>query len=157
VQPAAVVTAALHSIAEAYRAKRVRLLTDIAAGRPELSLDQDRFGHVLANLLHNTLRTPHPQERITASALLSPEQMAPTRLLRTPATASRPSTCRRCSNVSTELGSLGIALTKGLESGSPSQIRLGADVVRASARTSTPQITLGETPRINALWKRTDS
>jgi two-component system, OmpR family, sensor histidine kinase BaeS len=56
VQPASVVTAAVESVDEAYKAKGVRLVKDIAAELPVLSLDPERMGQVLGNLLDNALR-----------------------------------------------------------------------------------------------------
>jgi two-component system sensor histidine kinase BaeS len=51
-----VINAAVDSITEAYGTKGVRLVTDVASGLPELSLDPERIGQVLANLLDNALR-----------------------------------------------------------------------------------------------------
>jgi two-component system sensor histidine kinase BaeS len=72
VQPAAVVTAAVDAAADAYEAKGVRLFTDIAAGLPELSLDPERIGQVLGNLLDNALRHTPAGGTVTISAAISP-------------------------------------------------------------------------------------
>jgi len=72
VQPESVVTAAVDSAAEAYQAKGVRLVTDIAPGLPELSLDPERMGQVLGNLLDNALRHTPPGGTVTISATSSP-------------------------------------------------------------------------------------
>ena len=72
VQPESVVTAAADAAAEAYEAKGVRLVTDIAAGLPELSLDSERMGQVLSNLLDNALRHTPAEGTVTISASPSP-------------------------------------------------------------------------------------
>ena len=72
VQPEAVVMAALDAAAEAYQAKGVRLVTDIAAGLPELRIDPDRIGQVLGNLLDNALRHTPSGGTVTISAAPSP-------------------------------------------------------------------------------------
>jgi signal transduction histidine kinase len=59
-------------VAEAYQAKGVRLVTDIAPGLPELSLDPERMGQVLGNLLDNALRHTPPGGTVTISATNSP-------------------------------------------------------------------------------------
>lgn len=56
IRPETVVRAALDAAAEAYQAKGVALVADIADALPELSLDRERIGQVLANLLNNALR-----------------------------------------------------------------------------------------------------
>jgi two-component system, OmpR family, sensor histidine kinase BaeS len=71
VQPAAVVTAATDAAGEAYQAKGVHLVTDIAAGLPELSLDPERIGQVLGNLLDNALRHTPAGGAVTISAATS--------------------------------------------------------------------------------------
>ena len=72
VQPESVLAAALGAAAEAYQAKSVRLVTDIAAGLPELSLDPNRMGQVLGNLLDNALRHTPTGGTVTISATTSP-------------------------------------------------------------------------------------
>jgi len=72
VRPGSVVTAAADAAAEAYQAKGVRLVTDIAAGLPELSLDPERMGQVLGNLLDNALRHTPADGTVTVSASRSP-------------------------------------------------------------------------------------
>jgi signal transduction histidine kinase len=72
VHPESVVTAAVDLVAEAYQAKGVRLVTDIAPGLPELSLDPERMGQVLGNLLDNALRHTPPGGAVTISATNSP-------------------------------------------------------------------------------------
>ena len=52
----AVNVSAADSIAAAYQDKGVRLVTDVAPGLPQLSLDPERMGQVLGNLLENALR-----------------------------------------------------------------------------------------------------
>jgi len=69
--PEALVTAAVDSVAEAYETKGVRLVTDIAPGLPELSLDPERMGQVLGNLLDNALRHTPTGGTVTISATLS--------------------------------------------------------------------------------------
>ncbi|HEY5249222.1 MAG TPA: ATP-binding protein [Dermatophilaceae bacterium] len=71
VQTATVVSAAVNSVADAYEAKGVRLVTDIAAGLPRLSLDTERIGQVLGNLLDNALRHTPTGGTVTISAALS--------------------------------------------------------------------------------------
>ncbi len=70
-QPELVVTAAANAAAEAYEAKGVRLLPDIAAGMPELSIDPERIGQVLGNLLDNALRHTPAGGTVTISAAIS--------------------------------------------------------------------------------------
>ena len=71
VQPKSVVTAATDAVAEAYQTKGVRLVTDIATGLPELSLDPERMGQVLGNLLDNALRHTPTGGTVTISATTS--------------------------------------------------------------------------------------
>ena len=71
VQPKSVVTAAADAAAEAYQTKGVRLVTDIATGLPELSLDPERMGQVLGNLLDNALRHTPTGGTVTVSATTS--------------------------------------------------------------------------------------
>jgi two-component system, OmpR family, sensor histidine kinase BaeS len=70
-QPGAVVTAAADAVADAYEAKDVHLVTEIAAGLPELSLDPERMGQVLGNLLDNALRHTPAGGTVTISAARS--------------------------------------------------------------------------------------
>ena len=72
VQPASVVTAAVGAAAEAYEAKGVHLVTDIAPGLPELSLDPERIGQVMGNLLDNALRHTPAGGTVTIAATGSP-------------------------------------------------------------------------------------
>ncbi|MHB8274497.1 MAG: sensor histidine kinase, partial [Dermatophilaceae bacterium] len=53
-------------------AKGVRVVTDIAPGLPELSLDPEWMGQVLGNLLHNALRHTPAGGTVTLSASPSP-------------------------------------------------------------------------------------
>lgn len=71
VYPELVVAAAVNAAAEAYEAKGVRLLSDIAAGLPELSLDPERIAQVLGNLLDNALRHTPAGGTVTISAATS--------------------------------------------------------------------------------------
>jgi two-component system sensor histidine kinase BaeS len=71
VQPATVVRAAVDSVAEAYETKSVQLVTDIADGLPQLSLDPERIGQVLGNLLDNALRHTPTGGTVTISATAS--------------------------------------------------------------------------------------
>jgi two-component system sensor histidine kinase BaeS len=71
VDPALVVAAAVNTAAEAYEAKGVRLVSDIAGGLPELSLDPERIGQVLGNLLDNALRHTPAAGTVIVSAALS--------------------------------------------------------------------------------------
>jgi signal transduction histidine kinase len=66
--PKLVVAAAVDSVAEAFEARGVRLVTDIADGLPELSVDPERMGQVLANLLDNALRHTPAGGVVTVSA-----------------------------------------------------------------------------------------
>ena len=72
VQPAVVVTAAVDSIAEAYKLKGVRLLKRIDTPLPDLRVDPDRVGQVLGNLLDNALRHTPSAGTVTVSAFTSP-------------------------------------------------------------------------------------
>ena len=72
VRPESVATAAADAAAEAYQTKGVHLVTNIAAGLPELSLDPERMGQVLGNLLDNALRHTPTGGTVTISADLSP-------------------------------------------------------------------------------------
>ncbi len=71
VQPGLVVAAAANAAAEAYQAKGVRLVSDIAAGLPELSLDPERVGQVLGNVLDNALRHTPAGGTVTICAAIS--------------------------------------------------------------------------------------
>src|SRR5664279_5824320 len=71
VHPEPVITAAVGSVSEAYQTKGVRLVTDITAGLPELSLDPERIGQVLGNLLDNALRHTPAGGTVTVSASVS--------------------------------------------------------------------------------------
>ena len=68
VRPASLITSAVDSVAEEYETTGVRLVTDIAAGLPELSLDPERIGQVLGNLLDNALRHTPAGGTVTISA-----------------------------------------------------------------------------------------
>ena len=70
-QPGAVVTAAADAVADAYEAKDVHLVTEIAAGLPNLTLDPERMGQVLGNLLDNALRHTPAGGTVTISAARS--------------------------------------------------------------------------------------
>ena len=72
VPAASVVTAAVDSVTEAYEAKGVSLGTDVAPGLPALSLDPERIGQVLGNLLDNALRHTPDGGTVTVSAATSP-------------------------------------------------------------------------------------
>lgn len=72
VQLESVVTAACGAAAEAYEAKGVRLVTDVAAGLPMQTLDPERMGQVLGNLLDNALRHTPAGGTVTISATRSP-------------------------------------------------------------------------------------
>jgi two-component system, OmpR family, sensor histidine kinase BaeS len=71
VQPRSVATAAADAAAEAYQAKGVHLVTEIATGLPEISLDPERMGQVLGNLLDNALRHTPTGGTVTISATTS--------------------------------------------------------------------------------------
>ena len=72
VRPESVATAAADAAAEAYQSKDVHLVTNIATGLPELSLDPERIGQVLGNLLDNALRHTPTGGTVTLSAALCP-------------------------------------------------------------------------------------
>jgi two-component system sensor histidine kinase BaeS len=71
VNPESVVAAAVDSAAEAYATKGVRLVTNVSPGLAELSLDQERIGQVLGNLLDNALRHTSAGGTVTVSATTS--------------------------------------------------------------------------------------
>jgi len=68
VHPESVVTASADAVAEAYETKGVHLVRDIAIGLPALSLDPERIGQVLGNLLDNALRHTPAGGTVTISA-----------------------------------------------------------------------------------------
>jgi two-component system, OmpR family, sensor histidine kinase BaeS len=68
VRPESVVSAAVDSAGEPYEAKGVRVVSDIAGGLPEVSVDPERIGQVLANLLDNALRHTPAGGTVTVSA-----------------------------------------------------------------------------------------
>jgi len=72
VHPESMVKTAVQSVDEAYQAKGVRLVADIAAGLPALTIDPERIGQVLGNLLDNALRHTPAGEMVTISAATSP-------------------------------------------------------------------------------------
>lgn len=65
--PAALVAAAIDGAAPRYTAKNVRLQTDVEPRLPDLAVDPDRIGEVLANLLDNALRHTPAGGRVTLS------------------------------------------------------------------------------------------
>jgi two-component system, OmpR family, sensor histidine kinase BaeS len=72
VQPASMVTSAVESVDEAYKAKGVRLVLDVATDMPALPIDPERMGQVLANLLDNALRHTPAGGTVAISAATSP-------------------------------------------------------------------------------------
>jgi len=72
VQPASMVTTAVESVDEAYKAKGVRLVLDIADDLPAMPMDPERMGQVMANLLDNALRHTPNGGTVTMSAATSP-------------------------------------------------------------------------------------
>ena len=71
VHPESVVAASADAMAEAYEAKGVHLVRDIAVGSPALSLDPERIAQVLGNLLDNALRHTPAGGTVTISATAS--------------------------------------------------------------------------------------
>jgi two-component system sensor histidine kinase BaeS len=71
-KPESVVAAAVDSLTEAYNAKGVHLLLRVPSELPDLRMDPDRIGQVLANLLDNALRHTPPGGTVTISATNSP-------------------------------------------------------------------------------------
>ena len=71
VTPELVVAAAVNAAAEAFQAKGVHLVPEVAADLPELSLDAERIGQVLGNLLDNALRHTPAGGTVTISATAS--------------------------------------------------------------------------------------
>ena len=76
VHPESVISAAVDSVTEADGTKGVRLVTDVASGLPELSLDPERVGQVLANLLDNALRHTPAGGTVRISATRRPGGVA---------------------------------------------------------------------------------
>ena len=72
VRPESVVTAAAEAAAEAYQTKGVHLVTNIVPEPPELSIDPERMGQVLGNLLDNALRHTPAGGTVTISVSRSP-------------------------------------------------------------------------------------
>jgi len=68
VRPESVIAAAVDQVSEAYETKGVRLVTESADGLPELSLDPERMGQVLGNLLDNALRHTPAGGTVTIAA-----------------------------------------------------------------------------------------
>jgi len=68
VRPESVISAAVDQVSEAYETKGVRLVTESADGLPELSLDPERMGQVLGNLLDNALRHTPAGGTVTIAA-----------------------------------------------------------------------------------------
>jgi signal transduction histidine kinase len=66
------VTTAVESVDEAYKAKGVRLVLDIADDLPAMPMDPERMGQVMANLLDNALRHTPNGGTVTMSAATSP-------------------------------------------------------------------------------------
>jgi two-component system, OmpR family, sensor histidine kinase BaeS len=64
----ALLTSAVDSVAEAYRAKGVRLVVEPSFGLEAVQVDPDRFGQVLGNLLDNALRHTPADGTVTVSA-----------------------------------------------------------------------------------------
>jgi signal transduction histidine kinase len=67
-QPKSLVSAATDAANDGYQLKGVRLVTDVDAGLPELSVDPERMGQVLGNLLDNALRHTPAGGTVTLSA-----------------------------------------------------------------------------------------
>jgi two-component system sensor histidine kinase BaeS len=65
--PADLVDAAIAGAAPRYAAGGVQLQTEVESRLPELAVDPDRIGEVLANLLDNALRHTPPDGRVTLS------------------------------------------------------------------------------------------
>ncbi|MDQ1536685.1 MAG: two-component system, OmpR family, sensor histidine kinase BaeS [Actinomycetota bacterium] len=71
VHPESVIAAVVESVTEAFDTKGVRLVTDVATGLPELSVDPIRIGQVLGNLLDNALRHTPAGGTVAVSATTS--------------------------------------------------------------------------------------
>jgi signal transduction histidine kinase len=68
VAPATLVEAALRAAEPAYEEKGVELRSEVASHLPEVRIDRDRLGEVLANLLENALRHSPAGRGVVVSA-----------------------------------------------------------------------------------------
>ena len=72
-QPDKVLTAAVQAARAAYAAKDVALTTRTDPPLPQVSVDPDRIGEVLANLLANALRHTPPGGHVEVTAATTPD------------------------------------------------------------------------------------
>ena len=72
VPPEITVKSAVEAVDEAYQAKGVRLVLEVAADLPAVPMDPERIGQVMANLLDNALRHTPAGGTVAISAVASP-------------------------------------------------------------------------------------
>lgn len=75
VSPGELVVAAVQAAARAYEAKGVELATGVERRLPQLMVDRDRLGELLANLLENALRHTAAGDRVVVSAARRGDQV----------------------------------------------------------------------------------
>lgn len=73
VEPKEIVDAAVAAATPSFAEKGVVLASEIASELPQVNVDRDRIGEVLANLLENALRHTPPAGRVTVAASRDPD------------------------------------------------------------------------------------